>query len=152
MLLIGREEILKHVPHAGRMCLIDEVASWDAGGIVCSARNHTRTDHPLRRFSHISSLHLIEYGAQAMAIHGALLEHECGSKPQPGMLVAVRAFTATVANLETLDGPLEIHARPELARSGALIYAFRCVHGSTTIASGRVTVMLATPPSTSVAS
>lgn len=144
MLLIGRDEILKHVPHAGRMCLIEEVASWDAGSIVCIARNHTRTDHPLRRFGRLSSLHLIEYGAQAMAIHGALLERERGSKPQPGMLVAVRAFTATVASLDALDGPLEIDARPELARSGALIYAFRCRHGSTTIASGRVTVMLST--------
>jgi predicted hotdog family 3-hydroxylacyl-ACP dehydratase len=140
--VIGRDEILRHVPHAGRMCLIDDVASWDANGIVCIARNHRSVDHPLRRFGRLSSVHLIEYGAQAMAIHGALLEHVRGAKSQPGMLVAARDFRTTVDRLDALDGPLTIEARPQMTRPGALIYEFRCVHAGSPIASGRVTVML----------
>ncbi len=142
MPVIGREEILKHVPHAGPMCLIDEVASWDASRIVCIARNHAREDHPLRRFGRLSALHLIEYGAQAMAIHGALLERERGAKAQPGMLVSVRDFQTTVLVLDSLAGELTIEAHSQMARPGALIYEFRCRHEGSAIASGRVAVML----------
>lgn len=142
MPVIGREEILRHVPHAGRMCLIDEVASWDTSGIVCIARNHRRPDHPLRRFGRLSSLSLIEYGAQAMAIHGALLESERGARAQPGMLVAARDFRRRVATLDDLAGELVIEARSQLARPEALIYQFRCLNDALEIATGRVTVML----------
>lgn len=144
MPVIGRAEILEHVPHAGRMCLIDEVASWDAGGIVCVARGHRAHDHPLRRFGRLSSVHLIEYGAQAMAIHGALLELERGAKAQPGMLVSVRDFQARLATLDGLAGALTIEARSQMTRPGALIYEFRCLHEGVAFANGRVAVMLST--------
>ncbi len=144
MPVIGRDEILQHVPHAGRMCLIDEVTSWDAGGIVCLARSHAREDHPLRRFGRLSALHLVEYGAQAMAIHGALLERERGAQAQPGMLVSVRDFRTQVPSLDGLAGPLTVAARSQMARPGALIYEFRCLHDGIAIASGRVAVMLST--------
>jgi predicted hotdog family 3-hydroxylacyl-ACP dehydratase len=141
MPMIGRDEILSLMPHAGRMCLIDEVRSWDDAGIACVARNHRAPDHPLRRFCRLSSLHLIEYGAQAMAIHGALLARVGGERPPPGVLVAVREFQANVAALDELEGILEICARPQLVRRDATIYTFEVDHAHATVARGRVSVL-----------
>ena len=140
--MIGREEILTLLPHAGRMCLIEEVLSWTEDGIVCASGLHRRADHALRRGGELSSVHLIEYGAQAMAAHGALLARRAGASAQPGMLVAVRDFLTSVATLDDLPETLRIEAHPQLARADALIYRFTVAHAGTRIASGRVTVML----------
>lgn len=144
MPLIAREEVLTLVPHARRMCLIDSVLAYDRTRIECSADRHRDLDHPLRRGAALSALHLIEYGAQAMAIHGALLARDQGQRALPGMLVAVRDFETTVASLDQLPGPLEISALAQLMRPDGLIYGFEVVHRSETIARGRTSVRLQT--------
>ena len=45
---LDRDWIAAHVPHQGRMCLLDAVLSWDASAIECSASSHRACDHPLR--------------------------------------------------------------------------------------------------------
>src|SRR5579871_2725078 len=64
------------VPHAGDMRLLDEVISWDVQQISASAHRHTTDKHPLRSAEGIHAVHLAEYGAQACAVHGALLDGE----------------------------------------------------------------------------
>ena len=46
--MIGRAELESLVPHAGAMCLWDEVVAWDTGRIVLQAGNHRDPSHPLR--------------------------------------------------------------------------------------------------------
>ncbi len=146
MPVIGRDEILARVPHAGRMCLIDEVTAWDEGNIVCLASNHRRAEHPLRRFGRLSALHLIEYAAQATAIHGSLIARD--QRAPPGMLAAARDFHTALATLDDLGTPLHIHARPQLLRADGTIYAFEistfdAAGAPVPVARGRVSVMLA---------
>ena len=61
-----------HIPHQGRMCLLDEVRAWDQAGVECASRTHRAPDHPLRAHGRLGSACLLEYAAQAMAVHGAL--------------------------------------------------------------------------------
>ncbi len=61
------------LPHAGRMRLIDSVISYDEQSIVCESDSHRAADHPLAEAGVLSIICGLEYGAQAMAIHGALL-------------------------------------------------------------------------------
>ncbi|HEX7156529.1 MAG TPA: hypothetical protein VF229_04890, partial [Burkholderiaceae bacterium] len=48
VLSLDRGWIAAHIPHAGGMCLLAEVAQWDADAIVCRADSHRAPDHPLR--------------------------------------------------------------------------------------------------------
>ena len=80
--MLAREDILQRVPHQGDMCLWDEVLAWTATDIVLRARNHRDPAHPLRSDGRLRAIHLCEYGAQAMAVHGGLRarqpEHDAG--------------------------------------------------------------------------
>ena len=86
---IDRDAILALVPHQGAMCLWDEVRAWDAGTIQVIAHNHRNPAHPLRSDGRLRAIHLCEYGAQAMAVHGGLLARASGGSAKPGLLVAL---------------------------------------------------------------
>ncbi len=69
---LDRAWIERHIPHHGRMCLLDEVIEWNAEHIRCRSGTHRMADHPLRSHGRLGSACGIEYAAQAMAVHGAL--------------------------------------------------------------------------------
>lgn len=70
---LDRNWIEQHIPHKGRMCLLDAVVSWDATRIRCRSASHRAPDHPLRAHGRLGIACGIEYAAQAMAVHGALV-------------------------------------------------------------------------------
>ena len=69
---IDKPEIRTLIPHAGTMCLLDNVIDWDDESIVCVTNTHRDANNPLRRHNQLSAVHALEYGAQAAAIHGGL--------------------------------------------------------------------------------
>jgi predicted hotdog family 3-hydroxylacyl-ACP dehydratase len=139
---LDRDGILALVPHLGAMCLWDEVVSWDGGGIALRARNHADPRHPLRDGAGLRGLHLCEYGAQAMAVHGGLRGTVTGVKPKPGMLVSLRAVKLTCEYVEDLPGDLRVEAECLQADAASLQYSFRVRHGATLLAEGRAAVVL----------
>ena len=141
--MIRHAQILALIPHAGSMCLIDRAASWSDTEILCEADNHRDPAHPLRRTGRLSALHLIEYGAQAAAIHGALLAPDSAQANRAGMLIAVRDCELFVDYLHDLPHSLQIHARQEAKSSNALIYSFDVSHGGQPLGRGRMTIRLA---------
>lgn len=66
--------IAAHVPHQGRMCLLERVLAWDETHIVCEAIGHADPAHPLRDAGRLGAAIGVEYAAQAMAVHGALID------------------------------------------------------------------------------
>ena len=60
------------VPQQGAMCLLDEVVSFDDRSVVCRTSSHLAPGNPLRCDGRLPAIAGIEYGAQAMAVHGAL--------------------------------------------------------------------------------
>ena len=139
--LLDREAILALVPHAGAMCLWDEVTEWDAQRIRLRAGNHRDPSHPLRNGGRLHALHLCEYGAQAMAVHGGLRAQAAGGRARPGMLVALRGVELHCARIDTLAGALQGEAELLIDSAGGWQYAFRIEHQGCLLAEGRAAVM-----------
>jgi predicted hotdog family 3-hydroxylacyl-ACP dehydratase len=140
--MIGRAEILKLIPHQGAMCLWDEVLAWDARTIQLRARNHRDPTHPLRTGDRLRAVHLCEYGAQAMAVHGGLRAREADGVAKPGLLVALRGIELHVARIDDLPDALDCMAEVLIDSDSGWQYAFRIHHGDTLLAEGRAAVML----------
>jgi predicted hotdog family 3-hydroxylacyl-ACP dehydratase len=140
--MIDRAEIESLVPHAGAMCLWDEVIAWDPQRITLRSNGHRDPAHPLRSHDRLRAIHLCEYGAQAMAVHGGLIARQAGASAPPGMLVALRGVDLQCTYIDDLPGPLECEAEVLVAGEGAQQYRFTLRHDGTLLAEGRAAVML----------
>lgn len=132
----------KLIPHAGAMCLLDVVCAWDETHIHAQSAGHARADNPLRGEHGLHALHLAEYGAQAMAVHGALLARARGDEQaRPGMLVSLRNVQLLMEYVDQLEGELDVHGECLYADAGGAQYAFRVEHRGQLLASGRAAVI-----------
>jgi predicted hotdog family 3-hydroxylacyl-ACP dehydratase len=131
------------IPHAGSMCLLDAVVTWDRRSIHASSGGHARADNPLRGLHGLHAVHLAEYGAQAMAVHGGLLARADGDggAARPGRLVSLRDLQLHCEYVDTLEGPLDIHAQRLHADRGSAQYTFRVEHRGVVLVSGRAAVI-----------
>ena len=128
------------IPHAGGMCLLERVESWSALGICCLSASHRRRDHPLRRDGVLASLHLLEYAAQATAVHGALVQG--GGAPAPlKYLAGARDFSLQVASLDEVTAELRIDVQCLQSLGGSGLYAFNVSADGRLLADGRLSVV-----------
>ena len=129
------------IPHAGRMCLLDEVAAWDASTIRCLARSHRDPGNPLRAGAELPALCGIEYAAQAMAVHGRL-SAAVAEKPRAGYLASVSDVLCSVRRLDDLDGELVIAAEKLAGDEARALYFFKILSKNAEIVTGKATVVL----------
>jgi predicted hotdog family 3-hydroxylacyl-ACP dehydratase len=129
------------LPHADDMCLLDAVTGWSDTRIVCQTESHSRRNNPLRSKQGLSSLQGIEYAAQAMAIHGALVAGRGSSPANRGYLVAVRNLKLFVDWLHDHNGCLEVSATLALESSQFIIHDFRIELHAEPLVSGRLNVL-----------
>jgi predicted hotdog family 3-hydroxylacyl-ACP dehydratase len=140
--MLAKTDFVDLVPHAGDMCLLDGVVAWDDASIHATSTRHVLDTHPLRGPGGLHAVHLAEYGAQAMAVHGALCAREQGATaPRPGMLVSLRGVRLAVDRVDTLTGTLHVHAQCLIADESGAQYIFRIEHDGEEIASGRAAVI-----------
>lgn len=133
------------IPHRGAMSLLDTVLDWDDERIHLTATSHARADNPLRSDGMLRALHLCEYGAQAMAVHGGLLAQRAGRVAAPGFLVSLRGVELHVARIDDLAGALAVFADRLLDSGTSWQYAFRVEHAGELLAAGRAAVIHAAP-------
>lgn len=138
---LPKEHWQQLIPHAGAMCLLDEVVAFDDTRIHALAMSHCDADNPLRSDGRLRAVHLCEYGAQAMAIHGGLLAHRDGDVARPGMLVSLRAVKLHVERIDDIVGALDVHAEKLLDGGASWQYAFRVESLHRVLAEGRAAVM-----------
>ncbi len=129
------------IPHRGAMSLLDRVIDWDNARIHLTADSHRRADNPLRSDGQLRAVHLCEYGAQAMAVHGGLLAQRSGATAAPGLLVSLRAVQLHVARIDDLPGLLDVYAEKLLDSGTSWQYAFRVEHQGQLLAEGRAAVI-----------
>jgi predicted hotdog family 3-hydroxylacyl-ACP dehydratase len=130
------------IPHTGAMCLLDAVLAWDERTIHATSASHARIDNPLRGTQGLHAVHLAEYGAQAMAVHGALLARARGIEGvRSGRLVSLRDVRLFEEYVDRLDGHLDVHAECLYADDGGAQYAFHVEHRGRLLASGRAAVI-----------
>lgn len=131
-------EIAQLVPQQGPMCLLSSVVQHDAASIVCDAVSHRDARNPLRHVDRLPALAGIEYAAQALAAHCALLGGAAGR----GLLAGVREVALQVERLDDIEEPLQVRAERLVADGRHLLYAFSVKAGTRLLVSGRVAVVL----------
>jgi predicted hotdog family 3-hydroxylacyl-ACP dehydratase len=131
-------DIARLLPHAGTARMIERVLRWDENEILAATTRHRAPDNPLRRDGRLASVHLAEFAAQVMAIHGGLLDTATGRDWKPALLVSVRDLELERDYIDDLDGELEISARVLMAQAGNWQYSFTVIHRGMQIASGRI--------------
>jgi len=138
---LDRAWIESHIPHRGRMCLLDEVLSWDTVRIRCRATSHRLSDNPLRAHGRLGAACGVEYAAQAMAVHGAIMAHVAGTPPRAGLLTSVRNLVLRVSRLDDLDTDLIASAERLAGDEGSTLYEFTVSGGGQELLSGRVSIV-----------
>ena len=129
------------------MRLIDRVVAHDDISIVCESDSHRADDHPLAIDGVLSIACGLEYGAQAMAIHGALVGGVPDSGPSEsaarhGYLVAAFDLTWSVERLDRCASPLTIEAVREFGSDNQVAYRFELSAAGESIMRGRAAVVL----------
>lgn len=128
------------------MCLLDEVLEWSADRIRCRSATHRSADNPLRAHDRLGVACGIEYAAQAMAVHGALLaaaDSMAMPASRPGMLTSVRSLTMHVDRLDDVAGDLYASATYMNGDSSMVMYEFSVSDSSRTFLEGRATIAFA---------
>ena len=126
------------------MCLLDAVEEWDSVQIVCRATSHRLADHPLRSRMRLGITAGVEYAAQAMAVHGALLAQD-DAPPCIGFLTSVRDVRWQRSRLDDLTCDLRICAGLISANANSMLYHFTVQAADMQLLSGRASVMLKAP-------
>ena len=130
------------VPHQGPMCLLDEVMHYDERAIACRATSHRSAGNPLRHEGRLPALAGIEYAAQALAAHCALVGVGADLRADHGVLAGVRAIALRVARIDDIDEALDVRAERLVADGVRLLYSFVVQAGRRELLSGRVAVVL----------
>lgn len=146
-LVLTAMQITRLLPHAGSMCLLTGVRSFDTQSIHCMAASHHLLDNPLREHGMLHAVCGVEYAAQAMAVHGALL---VGGGKQPargGRLAGVRSLDLKVNRLDDIKSDLDIRATQIMGDENSMVYEFSVDVGTRNLIKGKATVVLVPLPS-----
>jgi predicted hotdog family 3-hydroxylacyl-ACP dehydratase len=136
-----RSWIASHIPHHGNMCLLDQVMSWDAHGIICRCTSHRAVDNPLRAHGRLGAACAIEYAAQAIAVHGALLQPQ-SCHVALGLLTSAREVELLVARLDDLKTDLQVSAQRMHSDTHGALYFFALHADNRLLVRGRASLLL----------
>lgn len=141
---LDRHWIERHIPHQGRMCLLDEVIAWDLAMIRCRASSHRLTDNPLRAHGRLGAACGVEYAGQAMAAHGAIVAALTGTRAPPGYLASVRNLLLRVTRLDDLAEDLAVTARRLAGDDTSALYELTLSCAGRELVSGRASIVFGT--------
>ena len=124
------------------MCLLDYVEAWDQQRIQCRASSHRATDNPLRAYDRLGAVCGIEYAAQAMAVHGALLAPPDSTSARVGYLVSVRGTQLHVPRLDDIAADLLVEATCITRSEDNILYQFSVSAAGRLLLDGRAAVVI----------
>ena len=138
---LNKTRIAGLIPHAGAMCLLDEVLEWDVARIRAATRSHHDAHNPLRHHGRLPAVCAVEYASQAMAVHGSLAALGA-RRPRAGYLVSARDVQLHERFLDELRGALVIDAERLAGDAAGVLYRFEMLHEERAVASGVLMVIL----------
>ena len=124
------------------MCLLDCVEAWDQQRIQCRASSHRDACNPLRANNRLGAACGIEYAAQAMAVHGALLAPTDSTRARVGYLVSVRGTQLHVPRLDDIAADLTIETTCITRSENNILYQFSVSAAGQLLLDGRAAVVL----------
>jgi predicted hotdog family 3-hydroxylacyl-ACP dehydratase len=134
--MLNREQIAALIPHGNSMCMLDEVVHYDRDHILCKSLHFARYENPLFETTPTNSLLLIEYAAQAAAVHSALLQSSLG-KARPAFIGAVKQVEL-LKSVSDNATPIEVLARCLLNEDKGAIYEISVSQHGDVLISGRL--------------
>ena len=137
-MIMDRAAIQKLIPQKDAMCLLDSVEFWDDQRIICTSAQHGSVVNPLRTRAGLSTLHGIEFAAQAMAAHGGLT----AAGRARGLLLSVRDCVFHCRRLDDIAAPLTIEAEQMGNNDNTRLYRFKVSAQDVLLVEGRVAVLL----------
>lgn len=142
---LDRSWIESHIPHQGRMCLLDAVVSWSSVRVQCRSATHRDLTNPLRAHGRLAAVCGIEYAAQAMAVHGALIASRITTAPKrtavAGFLASVRNVVLYASRLDDIEGDLISSADLVTGDERMVLYDFSVSAGDRVLLAGRATIV-----------
>src|SRR5689334_22758510 len=140
---LTKDELAALLPHAGTMCLLDRVESWDDSTIRCRAVSHRDPANPLRRGAKLDVVVGLEYAAQAMGILVGLLNgRPSAGGSSIGYVGGVRYVTFGIEQLDGCPGELTIDAIRLLADHRSFMYRFAVSCHDREVLTGRASIFL----------
>lgn len=139
---LTKEELSTFLPHAGAMCLIDRVESWDATSIQCHTRSHHDQGNPLRHGTRLEAVTGLEYAAQAMGVHVGLLNQTRSTDGLIGYVGGVKDVVLSVDRLDDCPAELTIDASRLFEGGNSFIYQFSISSGGRDVMTGRASIFL----------
>jgi len=138
--LLDRQWIEKHIPHKHGMCLLDEVLSWDLTQTQCRSSTHRSPDNPLRAHGRLGAACGIEYAAQTMAVHGALVASASGGVAPPGFLASVRGVRLNIDRLDVFEADLVTSVQRLAGDESTALYEFSVSTDDVVLVMGRAAI------------
>jgi len=127
------------------MCLLDEVVTWNPVRVQCRSSTHRDATNPLRAHNRLAAVCGIEYAAQAMAVHGALIASRLTSPTQSatvaGYLASVRNVNLYADRLDDIEGDLVATAELVTGDEHTVLYDFTVSTGERVLLAGRATIV-----------
>jgi predicted hotdog family 3-hydroxylacyl-ACP dehydratase len=138
--MLTKSHINSLILHSDSMALIDHVIFWNTNTLHAESTYPDPLLHPLALEGRLSLFCLAEYGAQAMAIHGALTS---GEVQKEGYLVALREVVPHVVELpENSGAPLSITAEALHRDTASSSYRFTIKVGEQMLLEGQAMVVV----------
>jgi predicted hotdog family 3-hydroxylacyl-ACP dehydratase len=122
------------------MCLLDEVLSWDATQARCRSSTHRSAENPLRAYGRLGAACGIEYAAQTMAVHGALVASAAGVAAPPGFLASVRDVQLHCDRLDDVEGDLVTLVKRLAGDESTALYEFSVLADEVVLLRGRAAI------------
>ena len=112
------------IPHSGGMCLLEKIMECSPEKIICQTQTHLDESNPLKIEGSLSKMHLIEYGAQAVAVHGGLIERLSLSKLEPRLGYIALLKSIKWGTIDPASPFLEVKAHFITANDMSKLYEF----------------------------
>ena len=142
---LDREWIERHIPHQGTMCLLDEVLTWNTSRVQCRSSSHRDRTNPLRAHDRLAAVCGIEYAAQAMAVHGALIASRLTASRKNeaivGYLASVRNVVLHASRLDDVEADLVATAERVTGDERSVLYDFSVSGNERILLVGRATIV-----------
>jgi len=140
-MITDRATIEALIPQQGAMCLLDSIEYWNGQRIICTSMQHRSAGNPLRTRNALSSLHGIEFAAQAVAVHGGLTAPG-HARPRVGLLLSARDCKFHRRKLDDIEGALVIEAEQMGRNDQTRMYRFKVSAQDVLVVEGRTAVLL----------
>lgn len=138
--MIQRQQIAQLIPHGEAMCLLDQITDWDEHQLNATTASHRREDNPLIENGRMDTVTLVEYGAQAAAVHAALQQSGLGAA-RPAYLGAIKKLHLFSQIIDTSVAELQIRTQCIFNDNNGAIYDISANAHEINLMAGRIVLI-----------